>query len=370
MAEKLTPKDVQYKTAVLNGKTYSYILAEPQGKCLGTIFLVHGFPDMVGLFSYQKAVFLYRSCFPRPASSSLALFERLTFNYANSLGQAFGWRYQIPFLASLGLRVVAPDMMGYSGTDAPDSPTFYTFKRAADDLAALAKELGLSSIILGGHDWGGAVVYRTALRYPKLISAFFSVSTPYFPLRKEYAPLTARPNFNYQIQFASGEVEKHVVGEEKLGQLLSGIFGGRTPSGETLFNPNIGIVYDNLPRVGPSPLLSKEELDFYVKRYAIHGIHAPLNWYRTDELNFNDEIELAAKSEEALKFQMPALFIAGAKEQALPPSLAVGMEKSFRSLTRGEVNCGHWGLWEKKDEINQYLQEFLFGQVGLVRASL
>ena len=65
---------------------------------------------------------------------------------------AFGWRYQIPFLASLGLRVVAPDMMGYSGTDAPDSLTFYTYKRAADDLAALAKELGLSSIILGGHD--------------------------------------------------------------------------------------------------------------------------------------------------------------------------------------------------------------------------
>jgi len=43
-------------------------------------------------------------------------------------------------------------MMGYSGTDAPDSPEFYTYKRAADDLAALAKELGLSSIILGGHD--------------------------------------------------------------------------------------------------------------------------------------------------------------------------------------------------------------------------
>jgi len=54
MAEKLTPKDVQYKTAVLNGKTYSYILAEPQGKYLNTIFLVHGWPDMVGLSLYKK----------------------------------------------------------------------------------------------------------------------------------------------------------------------------------------------------------------------------------------------------------------------------------------------------------------------------
>jgi hypothetical protein len=30
-----------------------------------------------------------------------------------------GWRYQIPFLVSLGFRVVAPDMMGYGGTVSP-----------------------------------------------------------------------------------------------------------------------------------------------------------------------------------------------------------------------------------------------------------
>lgn len=29
---------------------------------------------------------------------------------------SLGWRYQIPLLLSLGLRVVAPDMMGYGGT--------------------------------------------------------------------------------------------------------------------------------------------------------------------------------------------------------------------------------------------------------------
>jgi hypothetical protein len=29
---------------------------------------------------------------------------------------AIGWRFQIPLLLSLGLRVVAPDMMGYGGT--------------------------------------------------------------------------------------------------------------------------------------------------------------------------------------------------------------------------------------------------------------
>jgi soluble epoxide hydrolase/lipid-phosphate phosphatase len=160
MVDKITPNDsrVQYKTAKLNGVTYSYILAEPQGQPLSTVFLVHGWPDL-----------------------------------------SLGWRYQVPLLVSLGLRVVVPDMMGYGGTDAPESPTFYTYKRASDDLAELAKQIGASSIILGGHDWGGAVVYRFALRYPKLVSAVISVCTPFAPPRKEFVDATVLPNFKYQV---------------------------------------------------------------------------------------------------------------------------------------------------------------------------
>lgn len=108
---------------------------------------------------------------------------------------SMGWRYQIPLLVDMGFRVVAPDMMGYGGTvsvvlsqsaldetkalisarpfgaskpkgiheakskgqDAPKVPpspiSLYGLKRASDDIAALAKEVGASRIILGGHDW-------------------------------------------------------------------------------------------------------------------------------------------------------------------------------------------------------------------------
>jgi hypothetical protein len=43
---------------------------------------------------------------------------------------------------------------------AQDAPPFtlkdYSYRRAADDIAELARQLGLSSIILGGHDWRGS----------------------------------------------------------------------------------------------------------------------------------------------------------------------------------------------------------------------
>lgn len=50
MVDKLAPQDprVQYKSAELNGRTYSYILAEPQNGAepVATIFLIHGVSDM------------------------------------------------------------------------------------------------------------------------------------------------------------------------------------------------------------------------------------------------------------------------------------------------------------------------------------
>lgn len=111
-----------------------YLYAEPKGaKPRATVFLVHGWPDI-----------------------------------------SFGWRYQIPLLVDLGLRVVAPDLMGFGGSEAPkvsqDDLELYSQKRASDDFAELARQLGAPKIIIGGHDWGGAVVYRFHLWHPELVT--------------------------------------------------------------------------------------------------------------------------------------------------------------------------------------------------------
>lgn len=73
-----------------------------------------------------------------------------------------GWRNQIPTLLSLSYRVVCPDLIGFGRTAAPpvsppyDTNTniqYYSFKRAASDIAELAHQLHCKTIILGGHDW-------------------------------------------------------------------------------------------------------------------------------------------------------------------------------------------------------------------------
>jgi len=233
---------VEHKTAQLNGQTYHYLYAVPKsGEYTHTVFLIHGWPDL-----------------------------------------SMGWRYQIPLLVDMGMRVVAPDMMGYGGTDAPKVPPnsikLYGLKRASDDIAALAKEVNAPQIILGGHDWGGFVVWRAAQWYPKLITHVFSVCTPYTAPSDKYfstedlvkGPL---PQFAYQVHLASGEVEKSVNDEQSIRQFLSGMYGAKGPNGEVTFVPEKGILVENLPKIGESKILNGKYLDYYVKQYLNHGIH-------------------------------------------------------------------------------------------------
>ncbi|KAJ5672065.1 hypothetical protein N7507_001192 [Penicillium longicatenatum] len=272
---------------------------------------------------------------------------------------SMGWRYQIPMLVSMGLRVVAPDCLGYGRTEAPDDYTQYGHKAIADDIKALATHLGESRIILGGHDWGAFVAYRVALWHPDLVTHLFTVCVPYSSPKKEFLPLeemahTVMPNFGYQIQFASGELEKVVQSKEEIKQFLTALLGGRTPEKQIGFEAEKGVLLDHLMRLRHSRLLSEEELEYYGTEYSRHGIHAPLNWYRTRKLNFEDELSIVGR-----RITVPTLFIQALRDEALPPHLGKAMGKQIPRLDLKQVDTAHWALWEKPEEVNAIISEWL-----------
>ncbi|KAI9893403.1 MAG: hypothetical protein M1814_006700 [Vezdaea aestivalis] len=306
---------IKSEKATLNDKRYHYYIGLPNEEPKGTIFLIHGFPDL-----------------------------------------AIGWRYQIPTLLKLGFRVVVPDMMGYGQTECPDEIEFYTFKRAAEDMRELARQLGLKKIILGGHDWGGVAVYRIALHEPALVSHAFVVCTPYFPPSKTYVSLedsvTMLPAFGYQVQFVSGEPEKR-IGHDEIPQFVNAMFGGRTKAGEYGMNPMKGINFDAFPNLERSPLLPPKIHDHYVQEMRRNGIRGPMNWYRTRKANFDDETHLKDPI-----LHQPILYIGATKDVILRPELSAPMDKLVPSLTRRNVEAGHWALWEKAADVNAALVEW------------
>lgn len=73
------------------------------------------------------------------------------------------WRGQLPALATLGWRAVAPDQRGYGESSRPRGKAAYRIERLVDDVAALFDALGAKRRILIGHDWGGAIAWHAAL---------------------------------------------------------------------------------------------------------------------------------------------------------------------------------------------------------------
>jgi hypothetical protein len=104
---------------------------------------------------------------------------------------------------------------------------------------------------------------------------------------------------------ASGEVEKVVNSKESIRQFLQGIYGARGSKGETIFSPEKGILFDNIPKVGKTKLMTDkvswplthkspcsdsamQELDYYTEEYARTGIHGPCKFASSYTTNTSD----------------------------------------------------------------------------------
>ena len=199
------------------------------------------------------------------------------------------------------------------------------------------------------------------------------------------------PFWGYQLQLASGEVEKHIQSKDDIRQFLNALYGGKGPNGELGFEVEKGLVFENLPKLGRTRLLDERTLDYYAEQYA-KGIHSTCEriqhsrnhrlangktkvcWYRTREVNVQEELQYAnfqslVFSSKELRLtgsrlqnktiNVPLLFIQAMKDAALPPALSEGMERFCPKMERRAVAASHWALWEASEEVNGYIEEWL-----------
>ncbi|KAI0901875.1 epoxide hydrolase [Annulohypoxylon nitens] len=328
--DALVPNDprVEHKYKSFGDIKYYYVLAKPQGTPVATVLLAHGWPDL-----------------------------------------GFAWRYQVPYLTSLGLQVIVPDMLGYGKTSSPHDFEEYTMKKMTAHVAAIVKEVTDQPIILGGHDWGGFFVWRMYAYYPELIRAVFSICVPYMPPNPARPSLeevvTKMPNFKYQLQFASGEAE-NILNKtpDNIRGLMNGLLGGTTPDGGHALRVEVGVIEENLSKISPATTVSKDVIDFYVQEHSRNGFRGPCNWYRTRPLNGEDDVELAKNPD--LRVQVPAMLIMAEKDAALPPRLAEGQEKLFTAGLKKEVidGVGHWVMVENPAETNRHIGDFVKSVLG------
>jgi len=128
---------------------------------------------------------------------------------------AYVWRNVIPHLTAHA-RCVAPDLVGMGQSGRPPSRS-YRFVDHARYLDAWFERVGLTSrVTLVGHDWGGALGFFRAFRYPDQIRAIAYMETFVQPRRWNDLRPTSRDAFR---RFRSEEGERLILDENAFVEL-------------------------------------------------------------------------------------------------------------------------------------------------------
>jgi haloalkane dehalogenase len=90
---------------------------------------------------------------------------------------SYMYREMIPLLTAAGLRVIAPDYVGFGRSDKLPREQDYSFQRHVDWLKGFAIALGLRQVTGFLFDWGGFFGLRMAAEEPELFARLVLLNT-------------------------------------------------------------------------------------------------------------------------------------------------------------------------------------------------
>ncbi len=247
----------------------------------------------------------------------------------------FSWRHQIPVLAR-HFRVVAPDQRGYNLSDKPSGVASYTIEKLTDDVRDIIRAMGEERAIVVGHDWGGAVAWEFAARFPEMCERLIAMNCPHPKI-----------------------LERHVFSDPRQALRSWYLFFFQLPWLPefllTLRAPAVfrAIFRDRSIRKEAFP---DEDLDALV-----HAIRRPraagsaINWYRASvRASLRGEIRLP-------KITSPTLLIWGEEDFILGKELTHDLDEICAGPheVRYVPDCGHFVQQERPEIVNAHVLDWL-----------
>jgi len=253
----------------------------------------------------------------------------------------YSWRHQ---LAALGehYRVVAPDMRGYNLSDKPPRVEDYRMEALVGDVLGLIRHCGAREAAIIGHDWGAAVAWEVAEKYPEYVSKLAALQVP--PPAAWAANLTVRQLLRswYMFFFQLPRVPEWWISRNDFGG-LDDMFK-RTARRGTFTETDIAVLKEAMRQPG--------------------ALTASINYYRA-----NVKALLKRRSGENSsstgggRVRVPTLFIYGERDFAIVPDTVRGVNRyvdaPYREVRLAHSN--HWVQQESPSEVNAALLSFLEG---------
>jgi pimeloyl-ACP methyl ester carboxylesterase len=238
----------------------------------------------------------------------------------------YGWRKQILPLAQAGFRVVVPDQRGYNLSSKPAEVEAYTVHELVSDLLAIVDSLGRARVCLAGHDWGGAIGWAFAARYPERVHRLAVLNIPHPAAMQDYLRSKPRQMLrSWYILFFQAP---------RLPEALFSAFGE-----------------SSLKRTSRDGAFTSEDLARYREAWRQPGaVTGMINWYRA--------LRLMRRTEPS-RITVPVRILWGEQDRFLLPGLA---RESLRYCDKADLirfpTASHWIQHEEPERVSELLIEF------------
>jgi epoxide hydrolase 4 len=244
------------------------------------------------------------------------------------------WRHQLPALAALGWRAVAPDLRGYGESCRPAGQAAYRIDRLIEDAAALFDALGARRRLLIGHDWGGMIAWTFAMRRAAPLDGLIVMNMPHPARLREELRRSWRQKARswYVAFFQLPWLPERLLTANHAAAIGRAILG--TAQHPARFPPEIIRHYrDNAAAPG--------------------AMTAMLNYYRAN-------VGSGALPLDDTPVEVPTLLIWGEEDTALDRALVPGTERYVTDLTvRLLPGISHWVQQEAPEEVNAAMAAWL-----------
>lgn len=292
---------------------------------------------------------------------------------------SISWRHQLPFLAALGFRAIAPDMRGYGRSGVYGRHEDYALEHTVADMLELLSSLGHERAVWVGHDWGSPVVWSVASHHPEHCHAVANLCVPYFPTGfcpESFLPLVDRTvypedaypagQWDYQLFYEENFDRARAAFEGDIGNTVKALFrrGTAESAGKPSRTADVrrrggwfgGGSAPDLPM--DTSVLTPEDWHAYTAALTRNGFFGPDSWY----MNHGRNAAYAKRAKNGGRLDLPVLFLHGAYDatcETVVSRLAEPMRANCTNLTEVIVKSGHWMAQERPTDVNAALAGWL-----------